>query len=374
MSLILDVLVAAWQILVEAAPFMLFGFVAAGLLKAFVPPTFINRHLGKGGRGSVVKAALVGAPLPLCSCSVLPAAAGLREQGAGKGAVTSFLIATPETGVDSISVSFALLDPFMAVLRPVAAVVTAVLTGLGVDFFDKEPPKPKQLPKPLFTPLDTAQPLGGSCSGGACGCSAKTTPVRSGVLARARQGLGQAFGEMLADIGGWFLLGVLVAGLITALLPGEALSHWLGQGPWPMLAALALAVPLYVCDTASTPLAAALVLKGLSPGAALVFLLAGPATNVATISVVTRLMGRRAAVLYVGGIVLTALAFGLLADLAYSNLGLSTAGWLAGTVEEEPGLLGSASAVLLLFLLGRAMWLGSWKARLQACVRTAPAE
>lgn len=140
MEILSSILAASWQIMLDASPFMLFGFLIAGLMRSFVPSSLVARHLGNGGTGSVLKAAVLGAPLPLCSCSVLPAAAGLRQQGASKGATTSFLVATPETGVDSISASYALLDPFMTVMRPIAAVFTAVLAGLGVNLLDNDKP------------------------------------------------------------------------------------------------------------------------------------------------------------------------------------------------------------------------------------------
>lgn len=169
-------------------------------------------------------------------------------------------------------------------------------------------------------------------------------------------GVSHAFGDLLADIGGWFLIGVLVAGAITALLPDQALGNWLGSGPWPMLAALAVAIPLYVCATASTPLAAAMVLKGLSPGAALVFLLAGPATNAATLTVVTRLLGRRAAAAYLGSIAIASLGLGLITDWIYLSFDLNTAGWLAGGLQEHLGPLSTFSAVALLLMIPLAIW------------------
>lgn len=352
MDIFTAILTAMWDILRDAAPFMIFGFAIAGLMRAFVPADLVARHLGRGGARSVIKAAVLGAPLPLCSCSVLPAAAGLREQGASKGAAASFLIATPETGVDSIAASYALLDPFMTVTRPIAAVTTAVLAGLGIDRFDKEQPNAHTPERGAAAPQQTT-----TCSCCSChGAHADHPEPKASVSARAFHGLRHAFSEMLADIGGWFLAGVALAGVITVLLPDNALETWLGGGPWPMLTALVVAVPLYVCATASTPLAAALVLKGLSPGAALVFLLAGPATNAATLTVVAKMLGRRAAVIYVGSIVLTALVMGVLTDAIYRGFGLSTAGWLSGGAQGGLTIVGNSSAVLLLLGIGLAIW------------------
>jgi len=146
-QLLSDILLQCWQILLEAAPFMLFGFFAAGLLKALVPDDLVARHLGGNGSGSVIKASLFGIPLPLCSCGVIPAAVGLRKQGASKGATASFLISVPETGVDSVAITWALLDPLMTLLRPLAALCTAILAGLWINRLPQQPePEPPPLP------------------------------------------------------------------------------------------------------------------------------------------------------------------------------------------------------------------------------------
>ncbi len=357
LDILQNILLESWHILVESSPFMLFGFLAAGLLKAFVPTSLVVKHLGadKGAKGvvSVIKAAVVGAPLPLCSCSVLPAAAGIRDQGAGKGATTAFLVATPETGVDSIAVTYALLDPFMTVLRPIAAVLTAVLTGLGVDRFDK---KERHILQDFNTKFADNAPT--PCNDAKCSCHA-APQERQSLGTRLKAGLTYGFGEAIGHIGIWFLLGVLLAGIITALVPAGALESWLG-GHWGMFAALVVAVPLYICATASTPLAAAFVLKGMSPGAALVLLLAGPATNAATITVVAKLLGRRAAIIYVGGIAISALALGYATDWLYHTLGLSTAHWMAGDAVEQLGIWGILAAALLLALIARATWM-EWR-------------
>lgn len=354
MNTLLAVAEATWHILLDASPFMLFGFLVAGLMRAFVPSDLVAKYLGTKGPGSVIKAAVLGAPLPLCSCSVLPAAAGLRSQGASKGATASFLVATPETGVDSIAASYALLDPFMTVLRPVAAVLTAILAGLGVNLFDRDTPSRKN-PIPATTSF-TQTASAPACD---CGCD-NARQTKKAFWPRLKQGLQHSFGDILADIGGWFLAGVVLAGAITALLPPDALETWLGSGPWPMLAAVAVAVPLYVCATASTPLAAALVLKGLSPGAALVFLLAGPATNAATLTVLGKLLGKRATTIYLGSIVLASLGLGLFTDWVYhgfgQTLGLSTAGWLDTGLQESFGAAGIISAIALLVLIPLAIW------------------
>lgn len=339
------VLVESWNVLCLSAPYMLFGFFVAGLLKAFIPDDFIARHLGGNGRTSLLKAALFGVPIPLCSCGVLPAAAGIRKQGANKGATTAFLIATPETGVDSISVTWALLDPLMALFRPVAAFFTAIVTGQLVRIFDPEvrivENRSVSLEKiPIFNSKQTPDNKQKTCRVGR----------KSNFYERLRGGLQFAFGDLFRDISGWFFLGVVIAGLISVFVSPELVEHWLGNPFVAMLVMLVVATPLYVCATASTPIAAALVLKGLNPGAALVFLLAGPATNAAALSVITKIVGKRATAIYLIGIMLASFGLGFAIDAIYSFTDLS-AGWHAIVQEEHRTFPGTLSALTLLGLV-----------------------
>jgi uncharacterized protein len=349
MEILLSILEESWTMLLEASPFMLLGLVAAGLLKALVPDDFVSRHLGGHGPKSVVKASLFGLPLPLCSCGVLPAAAGLRKQGAGKGATAAFMISTPETGVDSVAVTYALLDPIMTVVRPLAALVTAIAAGLAINGTGGTgKPETASTPMPIMetasAPSTTATP---SCGEGCCSKAEARPPVGH----RIWSGLKYAFGDLLGDIGMWFLGGVIVAGLIAALVPDGFLEQHLGSGVLPMLIMLVAGVPLYVCATASTPVAAALALKGLSPGAALVFLLAGPATNVATLAVASRILGKRAVAVYLAAIVVCSLGFGLAVDALYIHLGLSVAAWAGGGESIAASVVAAPAAVLLLAFL-----------------------
>ncbi len=339
----LSLLRASWSVLVEAAPWVLIGFLAAGLIKAFVSEDSLARHLGGNSPLTVFKAALLGAPLPLCSCGVLPAAVGLRRRGAGSGAATAFLISTPETGVDSIAVSWALLGPLMAVVRPLAALVTAICAGLLANALDR--PGEERPAASLVTLSTTACSCGARCAGG---------PPKSGLASRLRLGLEHAFGDMLADIGPWLLLGILLAGVIETLLPGDVLTSLPHGGIFPHLAMLVVGVPLYVCATASTPIAAALILKGLSPGAALVFLLAGPATNAASLTLILRLLGKRVAAAYLLAIGVCSLGLGLSLDLFLAWSVLAVAPTPPGTNAEGSEWLGTAAAIVLLATIIRA--------------------
>jgi len=369
MEMLVEIVVASWHVLEESAPYVLLGFFVAGLLKAFVPDAFMARHLGGRSFGSVVKAAVIGVPLPLCSCGVLPAALGLRRQGASKGATTAFMISTPETGVDSMAVTYALIDPIMTVVRPVAATVTAVTAGVLVNLFPGREDRaadpvrpvaraaasgvPEGVIDPAGRPLDLphAPPSADQC--GCHGCEAK--PGRIGIGARFVLGMRHAFGEMLADIGKWLMVGIVVAGTIAVAVPDDVLSEYVGTGLASYLIMLVVALPLYVCATASTPIAASLLLKGLSPGAALVFLLAGPATNGATITVMLKTMGRRAAMLYVAAIVGCSLALAWLVDRLYIALGLDIRAVVVKVDETLPEWVGLASAMALLLLVGRSL-------------------
>jgi len=337
-----------WAVLREAAPFVLLGFLVAGLLKALLPETWMSRHLGGRGPLSVLKAALIGVPLPLCSCGVVPAALGLRRQGAGPGATTAFLISTPETGVDSLAVTWAMIDPLMTVLRPVSAFVTATVAGLAANI----------LPERFLRAGPPAPVAQGCCCGGACApsptISAGMNLKRPGLVARLRGGQGEAFGEMLADVGGWLLAGILIAGAISLFLPEDFFVSGLGGEFSSMLAMLLVGVPLYVCASSSTPIAASLLLKGLSPGAALVFLLSGPATNATTITVMARSFGPALTAVYVASIAVCSLVVGLLANRLYAALGFDIHAVL-GTVDEIlPALFEAGCALLLLALIFRA--------------------
>lgn len=348
MDILLNVIVESWHVLVEAGPYVLFGFFVAGLLKAYVPDSFMAKHLGGNSVGAVIKAAFIGVPLPLCSCGVLPAALGLRKQGASKGATTAFMIATPETGVDSMAVTYALIDPIMTVIRPIAASITAVFAGVLVNAF----PEKENIALPLNGMMSSMpQDIGA----GGCGCNGCCSTEGSlTTWGRFRSGMVYAFDEMISDIGRWLLIGVLIAGVISAALPDNALDQYVGTGFLSYFVMLVIALPLYVCATASTPIAASLLLKGLSPGAALVFLLAGPATNGATITVMLKTLGKRAAGLYVFSIVVCSLALAWGVDQIYATLGFDIQAVVSEVEEVLPHWIGVASAVAILLLVAKS--------------------
>ena len=303
----------SWTLLGQMSPYLILGFLVAGLLSVCISPSFVERHLGGRGFGAVVKASLLGVPLPLCSCSVIPVAASLRRHGAGKAATASFLISTPQTGVDSIAVTYALLGTVFAVYRPLAALTAGLLGGALVILFASRN-------------HSTGQPEEERPTCTECCCTGKSS---HGWLVRAlRHGLV----TLPRDIGWPLLLGIAVAGAIAAVVQPDEWQSYLGGGLSGILLAMALGVPIYVCATASVPIAVALMYLGASPGAALAFLIAGPATNIATIAAVWKFLGGRAMALYLLTIVVSAVVGGLTLDWLFATL---NAGAPAAVVHEQ---------------------------------------
>ncbi len=288
----MEFVTSLWHILCEMSPYILLGFFIAGLLQVYVDRHTMARQLAGRGAGPVVKAALFGIPLPLCSCGVLPTAVSLRRRGASKGATTSFLIATPQTGVDSIAATYSLLGPAMAVIRPVAALVGAVFGGLSVSRWGDEDSIDSDIAD--YT-------------------SEYDTP--SGFFAQLWSAVRYGFVDMVASVGGWLVIGLFIAALITMFVPDEFFVSLSRYPLLAMLAVVAVAVPMYVCATGSIPIAMSLMIKGLSPGIAFVLLMAGPAANFASIIILSRTQGRRATAIYLLSVVVTAIAFGMLIDL-----------------------------------------------------------
>ncbi|MGP1272983.1 MAG: SO_0444 family Cu/Zn efflux transporter [Phycisphaerales bacterium] len=328
-----DVAAALGGVLAEAGAWLLLGFGVAGVLHAFVSKAWLGRHLGRRGLASVLKGTAVGVPLPLCSCAVIPAAASLRRGGASKGASASFAVATPEIDVPAFSLTWALLGPVMAVARVMGAAVSAVVAGLLVDAVDRDPPASHRADGVRAVSLGLAQESSAAAPADSC-CQhhsqgAQDHQKRVGVLGRLLEAARYGYVDLPADLAKWLVLGFVASALVEVVLPPAILAGPVGSGPLGIAAAMGLGLVIYVCATGSTPLAAALVAKGLGPGAALAFLLAGPATNPATMAWVYKDLGRRALVVYV-------LAIGVVAFLA----GLALQWLAAGAWSPEPAPLG----------------------------------
>lgn len=297
-------------IYLDMAPWLLIGFVVAGLIKAWVSEDWMVGWLGGKGFLPILKAALVGAPLPLCSCSVLPAVLSLHRAGASKEASVSFLVATPETGADSVAISYVLLGPFLAVVRPVAAILSACFAGVLTMFVTSRWPQPESA-KPATLGI-LATPSTSSCC-----CSCQSEPqrqlTRPNVFQRTAAGLKYALTEIVDDLAMWLGIGILLASLMLTLVPAQALSQW-GSGVGAMLLLIIISIPMYICATASTPIGAAMIAAGISPGTVLVFLMAGPATNIATLAIVKKEFGVAVLAAYLTGVVVSSIVAGLSVD------------------------------------------------------------
>lgn len=478
------------DLFLDSAPWLLLGLILAGLLKVFVPMVWMQKQLGGHGFKTVVKAALLGAPLPLCSCGVIPAAVGLRRSGASKAATTSFLVSTPETGVDSIAVSYVLLGPFMAIVRPIAAITSAIVAGLlvGRDDDDGKPAVKSESKSASDAPVAACcaskaatqsqaikaepvksccsptkdQPLApvkaaASCSGteshtdseqktepksaikmtpmaatsslmtahggsianvgvikaektvsccasktaesvtpekilvvkkGACcgtsnkaesgkhdhsahghgsqtqaeadSCCASTqdmaTELKSqSVLSRVGIGLKYAATDLVRDTTLWLLVGLFFAALVQTYVPADFLAQW-GDGILAMLVMVLVSVPMYICATASTPIAAGLLLAGVSPGAVLVFMMAGPATNIATLGVVAKELGKRALWGYLGGVIGVALVAGILVNYLVDSFGFVVMPQIGEQHQMLPQWLVATSGIVLALLMAKVVF------------------
>lgn len=274
---------------------------------------------------------------------------GLRKQGASKGAALAFLISTPETGVDSIALSYSLLGPVITAIRPIAAFVTGLVAGIIENVSSGSPKEGHDTPPNLSCSID------GCCDGQ--DCDPKDHAAHHTFYEKIRAGVRFAFDDLMSDLAVWFLAGIVLAGLISVLVPATLVTEYLGSGLFAYVAMLVVSLPMYVCASMSTPVAAALLLKGSSPGVIMVLMLAGPATNAATMTVVGGLLGKRTLAIYLGTIVACTLLFAFVTDLIFDSFSLHTAtGALAAGGELLPGWLEWAAAILLAAFILRVVW------------------
>ncbi|RZQ52289.1 hypothetical protein C1E23_14695 [Pseudoalteromonas phenolica] len=402
-----------WSLFLVSAPWLMLGLLLAGLLNIFIPKNFLQKHLGKEGVWTTIKAALIGAPMPLCSCGVIPAAVGLRRAGGSKSATTAFLVSTPETGVDSVSVSYVLLGPFMAIIRPIAAVSSAIVAGLlvgkekssGTKNLDKEiqtaattgtsccaskqadiennaekqsvcSSKKAEIATDTKTSCcatssdpalvnsseavleitanccDTDHPTQPVNSESSCCDSKKEEQQAAPFFTKIKQALHFSCNKLLSDTMGWLMIGLFFAALVQTYLPTSFLSQW-GDGILAMVVVILVSIPMYICATASTPIAAGLLMAGVSPGAVLVFMLAGPATNIATLGVVATELGKRAVSAYLTGVIGVAIIFGFLTDYLVEQYGFEVNPAHAMEHELMPQWLTMGLGIVLLLLMLR---------------------
>jgi len=387
----------------EAAPWLVLGLVIGGLMKSLIPTALLQKHLSGSGLPSIVKAALLGAPLPLCSCGVIPAALGLRRAGASKPATVSFLVSTPETGIDSVSISYALLGPFMAIVRPIAAITSAITAGLLVGRSEDNAPvsamaseaetsccsskeeevvetsccsskteskaekvveetsccnteKPVEETSCCSTeaPKTVAET---SCCGteekkeeattSCCSSSSEGAPKeRAGILQKSWDGIVYSFTDLFDKVLFWLVIGLVFAAVVKTFIPVTFLAEW-GSGLPAMLIMLVVGIPMYVCATASTPIAAGLLLAGVSPGVAMVYLMAGPATNISTLGVIGKELGRRSLIAYLTGVGVIALLTGFIVDYLVELWNVDVQAQISHSHEMVPSVLAWTALLIL---------------------------
>jgi len=309
----------------EMSPYLLLGFLFAGILRVVFPRQMITRYMGQNNFRSVFNASLLGVPMPLCSCGVLPAGIGFYRNGASRGPTISFLISTPQTGVDSILATYSLLGLPLAIIRPVVAFVTGLLGGVLGNASERNGKDEKDR------------------------SSEGEVHYERSVKELFRYG----FVELIQDISKWLVIGMLVAALLSVLIPGDFFTSTISSEYLAMLLMIAASVPLYICATGSIPIAAVLLMKGLAPGAALVLLMAGPATNIATMAVIGNTLGKRSLWVYLGTIIGGALFFGILVNELLPREWFTGAMPIIAHSHDHPTgwFLWSSSAILVLLIM-----------------------
>ena len=335
-----------WEIFQLLAPFMLIGLLLAGILHVFIPRHMIQRLMGGKGLLSVITSAAIGIPLPICSCAVVPVSIELRRKGASKPSIMSFLITTPESGSDSILITWGLLGPFMAIARPIASFFSALLAGFFAIGLLRDSDKNE-----VGETEDTC------CHDHGEECLYDES--YAGIFQSFKRIWSYAFKKMADEIVFSLLVGLLLAGLIIVAFPDNLAMYGLGKGVMPMLIMLVVSVPLYMCASASTPIAAALIVKGISPGAAMVFLLAGPATNVTTIVMLTKQFGGRFVRIYLACIIGGALISGYVFDYLLVLSGTHIIPTMSMDSHSIIGTFQWVSALLLIALIVWRFWNGA---------------
>ena len=391
----------------EAAPWLVLGLVIGGLMKSLIPTALLQKHLSGSGLPSIVKAALLGAPLPLCSCGVIPAALGLRRAGASKPSTVSFLVSTPETGIDSVSISYALLGPFMAIVRPIAAITSAITAGLLVGRSEDNAPvsamaseaetsccsskeeevvetsccsskteskaekvveetsccnteKPVEETSCCSTEAQKTVAETSCCSTeeikeeattSCCSSSSEGAPKEPvGILQKSWDGIVYSFTDLFDKVLFWLVIGLVFAAVVKTFIPVTFLAEW-GSGLLAMLIMLVVGIPMYVCATASTPIAAGLLLAGVSPGVAMVYLMAGPATNISILGVIGKELGRRSLIAYLTGVGVVALLTGFIVDYLVELWNVDVQAQISHSHEMVPSVLAWTALLILVAVI-----------------------
>ncbi|MFC1475180.1 SO_0444 family Cu/Zn efflux transporter [Candidatus Zixiibacteriota bacterium] len=324
------------DMLVDSAFFLLLGIILAGFIHHLLNETNLFRLLKENSFKTIFKAAILGIPLPLCSCSVLPVAHQLRKSGLNRGGTTAFLISTPETGIDSILLTYSLCDPIMTLARPISAFITAISAGLLLNNSPEE-----NQPDMIMDNCDDK-------------CCPVVNPVQSNsIIINILNSFKYAFGTLVRDLAPYLLVGYLLAGLVSFLVGGDSLRslpNYLTSGWGSYIGAVIIGLPMYICATSSTPLAAVLLVAGFSPGSILVFLLVGPATNIASLTVVSKMFDKKSTIMYLTAIIVTAILCGLILDFIYNYFQIEKV-FKAGSQDHQPGMIDYFSAFFISFFI-----------------------
>ncbi len=337
MDFILDFATKTWELLVEMSPYLLLGIALAGILRIGLPKNLLYQHLSKPNLWSVIKASMFGVPLPLCSCGIIPVAAHLSKERASKPAVMSFLTSTPTTGVDSILATYALMGPVFAIARPLIAFVSGLFNGIMLLLFDKDEKEPETT-KNSYN----------------CTICDLEVPHTHSIREKLKHAVDYSFRELITDISKWLVIGIILGGLISAIIPTDSVfAQKYLTNPWlSYIFMLAIGVPLYICSTGSIPVATSFLIVGVNPGAVFAFLIVGPATNTATLTFVGGKFGRKTLFIYLFSILAVALTSGLLIDMLFPEL--SAFAQNMHKHGESVDYLGIASAIVLILLISKS--------------------
>jgi len=356
MEMISSYFIALWDYVILTAPYLILGMLASGLLHEFMNMEFMRRHLSGKGIKPIFKAAAFGVPLPLCSCSVIPAAVTLKKQGASNGATSSFLISTPESGVDSIVMTYGVMDIPMTIIRPVAAFLTAMVAGLGQNFFNNE------FSSEFSQEEKAAQAKVESES---CCDSTSESPAKAkrSMVDSIKSILKFSFKDLSDDLSFWLIIGLMVGAAMNLLIPEDLFTQIPDWGE--RLIVLAFGIPFYICASASTPIAASMMMKGMSPGTALIFLLVGPATNFTNIAVLQKFIGKKGVVINVLAIGLVALGMSFVVDYLYTTFSWPLTFKIEGMHEHGASLFEHGMGIFLTALLLKGLYVENIKPRLK---------
>jgi len=336
--MITEFLYDIYILFIEMAPYLMIGLAFVAILNIYMTKEFVKKQIGDDSIWSIFKAAIFGVPLPLCSCGVIPTTVYMADSKASKGAVTSFLISTPQTGIDSVIATYGMMGPVFGIFRPISALIMGIVGGLFINSTNKE--KPKEEKKKFSLDVIAAPP--------------KQKVVRKSFTVRAKESLNYAFVDFLDDIVVEFLIGLVIAGAITYFLPTEFLEGTgLKSGILGMLIMIVIGIPMYVCATASIPIAVSLILTGFSPGVAFVFLAVGPATNAASIGILSKSLGKKLITYYLFALIVMSIVFGYLLDYIFAYTGINAQEQLATHAHHEhSGLIPYELQIILASIFG----------------------